>query len=122
MSRAVALLTDAGVPHETHWATGERAEQIYRAARRLAVHHSVMGTARRNSLTRMIEDSVTHRVLETTPVPVEVIAGDAVAKWERRGSPGRRPSRRAGSPRRGLSAAPGAAALQRPLSLPRTRA
>ncbi len=87
MSAAVALLTDAGVPHETHWATGERAEQICRAARRLAVHHIVMGTARRNSLTRMIEDSVTHRVLETTPVPVEVIAGDAVSKWERWGLP-----------------------------------
>ncbi len=87
MSAAVALLTDAGVPHETHRATGERAEQICRAARRLAVHHIVMGTARRNSLTRMIEDSVTHRVLETTPVPVEVIAGDAVSKWERWGLP-----------------------------------
>jgi YjbE family integral membrane protein len=87
MSAAVALLTNAGVPHETHWATGERAEQICRAARRLAVHHIVMGTARRHSLTRMIEDSVTHRVLETTPVPVEVIAGDAVSKWERWGLP-----------------------------------
>ena len=87
MSAAVALLTDAGVPHETHWATGERAEQICRAARRLGVHHIVMGTARKNSLTRMIEDSVTHRVLETTPVPVEVIAGDAVSRWERWGLP-----------------------------------
>ena len=35
MSAAVALLTDAGVPHQTHWATGERADQICRAARRL---------------------------------------------------------------------------------------
>lgn len=87
MSAAVALLTDAGVPHQTHWATGERADQICRAARRLDIHHIVMGTARKNSLTRMLEDSVTHRVLEKTPVPVEVIAGDAVSKWERWGLP-----------------------------------
>jgi nucleotide-binding universal stress UspA family protein len=87
MGAAVALLTDAGVPHEKHWATGERGEQICRAARRLDVHHIVIGTARKNSITRMLEDSVTHRVLETTPVPVEVIAGDAVSKWERWGLP-----------------------------------
>jgi nucleotide-binding universal stress UspA family protein len=87
MSAAVALLTDAGVPHEKHWVTGERAEQICRAAKRLDVHQIVMGTARKNSITRMLEDSMTHRLLETTPVPVEVIAGDAVSKWERWGLP-----------------------------------
>jgi len=87
MGGAVALLTDAGVPHEKHWATGERAAQICRAAKRLDVHHIVMATARSNSITRMLEDSVTHRVLETTSLPVEVIAGDAVSKWERWGLP-----------------------------------
>jgi len=87
MAAAVALLTDAAVPHEKHWATGERAEQICLAAKRLDVHHIVMGTARKNSITRMLEDSMTHRLLETTPVPVEVIAGDAVSKWERWGLP-----------------------------------
>jgi nucleotide-binding universal stress UspA family protein len=87
MAGAVALLTDAGVPHSTHRAIGVRADEICRAARRLGVGRIVMGTARKNSLTRMIEDSVTHRVLETTPVPVEVVVGDAVSKWERWGLP-----------------------------------
>ncbi len=87
MAPAVAILTAAGVPHETHWATGERAEQICLAAGRLNVHHIVIGTARKNSITRMLEDSMTHRLLETTPVPVEVVAGDAVSKWERWGLP-----------------------------------
>jgi len=87
MAGAVALLTDAGVAHHTHRAIGMRAEEICRAARRLGVARIVMGTARKNSLTRMIEDSVTHRVLETTPVPVEVVVGDAVSKWERWGLP-----------------------------------
>ena len=87
MASAVALVTQAGVPHETHWTTGDRAEEICRIAEQLGVHHIVMGTARKNSITRMLEDSVTHRVLETTPVPVEVITGDAVSRWERWGLP-----------------------------------
>ena len=87
MSGAVALLTDAGVPHHTHRAIGKRAEEICRAARQLDVQRIVMGTARKNSITRMLEDSVTHKVLEMTPVPVEIVAGDAVSKWERWGLP-----------------------------------
>ena len=87
MAGAVALLTDAGVAHRTHRAIGRRAEEICRIAKRLGVDRIVMGTARKNSLTRMIEDSVTHRVLETTPVPLEVVVGDAVSKWERWGLP-----------------------------------
>ena len=46
-----------------------------------------MSTARTNSLTRMLEASVTNRVLELTTVPVEVIAGDAVSNLERYGIP-----------------------------------
>ena len=45
------------------------------------------GTARKNSLTRLVESSVTDRVIELTPVPVEVIAGDSMSKWERYGIP-----------------------------------
>ena len=56
-------------------------------ARRLRCDQIVMATARKNSLTRMIEDSTTNRVLELTSVPVEVIAGDAVSRWERYGIP-----------------------------------
>lgn len=46
-----------------------------------------MSTARKNSLTRLVENSVTTKVLELTPVPVEVVAGDSVSKWERYGIP-----------------------------------
>jgi len=87
MAAAEALLDQAGVPHQSHWVVGDRANEICHAAVRLGVHHIVMGTARKNSITRMLEDSVTNRVLEATPVPVEVIAGDAVSKWERWGLP-----------------------------------
>ena len=72
----------------THRVLGrDRARSIVETAQQLGCHHLVMGTARKNSLTRMVEDSVTDRVLELTTLPVEVIAGDAVSKLERFGIP-----------------------------------
>jgi hypothetical protein len=66
---------------------GRKAEVIAETAQRLGCDHIVMATARKNSLTRMLEASVTNRVLELTTVPVEVIAGDAVSNLERYGIP-----------------------------------
>jgi len=87
LAPACELLDRSGVPYEAHWALGDRAAEICRAATRLGAHHIVMGTARKNSITRMLEDSVTDKVLQTTTVPVEVISGDAVSKWESWGLP-----------------------------------
>lgn len=87
MAGARAALAEAGVPYQPHWVVGDRAAEICRAATRLNVHHIVMGTARKDSITRALEDSVTNKVLEATPVPVEVVSGEAVSKWERWGLP-----------------------------------
>ncbi len=76
-----------GIPYTTHTAVGERAACITELAHRLRCDQIVMGTARKNSLTRLVEDSVTNRVIELTDVPVEVIAGAAVSRWERYGIP-----------------------------------
>ena len=46
-----------------------------------------MGTARKNSLTRLLEDSVTHRVIERASVPVEVVVGPGISKLELAGLP-----------------------------------
>ena len=87
LAPAERLLAQAGVPFESHWCVGQRAREICHRARDLRVDHIVMGTARKSSLTRLLEDSVTNGVLEATPVPVEVIAGRAVSRWERLGLP-----------------------------------
>jgi len=87
MLEARRLLDAVQVPYETHVAVGDRADVICDLARKLDCHHIVLGTARRSSLTRMLEDSVTSRVLERTSVPVEMIAGEAVSKLERYGVP-----------------------------------
>ena len=81
------MLDTANVAYSAHVEVGRKAEVITEAARRLGCDHIVMATARKNSLTRMLEASVTNRVLELTTVPVEVIAGDAVSKLERFGIP-----------------------------------
>ena len=81
------LLDQHKIPYEVHVRTGDRAMIIAHEAKRLACDHIVMSTARKNSLTRMLEDSTTNRVLELTEVPVELVAGDSVSTLERYGVP-----------------------------------
>ena len=81
------LLENHGVPYAEHLEVGDKATLIAQAARRLRCDRIVMSTARKNSLTRMLEDSRTNRVLEATDVPVEIIAGDTVSPLERFGVP-----------------------------------
>ena len=81
------MLDGFSIPYSAHAAVGDRAKTITETARRLRCDHIVMSTARKNSLTRLVENSVTNKVLEMTSVPVEVIAGDTVSKLERYGIP-----------------------------------
>ena len=81
------LLDGFGIPYAVHIEIGERAECITAVAHRLRCDHIVMSTARKNSLTRLVENSTTNRVLELTAVPVELIPGDSVSRWERYGIP-----------------------------------
>jgi nucleotide-binding universal stress UspA family protein len=87
LAAAREVLERARVPYVAQWRVGERAHEICRTAEQLGCHHIVMGTARRNTLTRMLQDSVTHRVLENASVPVEVVVGPAVSRLERWGLP-----------------------------------
>ncbi len=81
------LLESHGVPYTLHVEVGSKAQSIADIARRLRCDLILMSTARKNSLTRMIEDSVTNKVLELTTVPVQIIAGGAISRWERYGIP-----------------------------------
>jgi nucleotide-binding universal stress UspA family protein len=87
LAPARRLLEQHGIPHTATHKLGERAKVIADEARRLRCHHIVMSTARKNSLTRMLEDSTTNKVLELTTVPVELIAGDTASRLERWGIP-----------------------------------
>jgi YjbE family integral membrane protein len=87
MRPARELLDRHKVPYAAHVELGDRAERIVATAQRVQADRIVMGTARKNSLTRLIEDSVTHRVIEQTPVPVEIVVSDSVSRVERVGVP-----------------------------------
>ena len=87
LAPARRLLEQHGVPYASSYKLGERARVVADEARRLRCHRIVMSTARKNSLTRMLQDSTTNKVLERTSVPVELIAGDAVSRLERWGVP-----------------------------------
>ena len=81
------MLENASVPFAQHVRVGRRAETIADEAKRLKCDHIVLATARKNSLTRMVESSITNRVLDLTSVPVEVVVGDSVSRLERYGIP-----------------------------------
>jgi len=82
-----ARLDRAGVPYLVHTAVGDSAACIVELAQRLHCERIVMGTARKDSLVRLVEDCVVNRVLERTTLPVEVIAGSQASNWERYGIP-----------------------------------
>ena len=67
--------------------TGATSTSIAEAAQQLRCDHIVIGTARKNSLIRTIEGSVTNEVIELTTVPVVAIAGDPASKVVRYGIP-----------------------------------
>ena len=87
LAPARQALNRAGVSYTIHTDIGDRADCIADAARRLQCDRIVMGTARKSSLVRWVEDSVTNKVIERTSVPVEVIAGDDASSLERVGIP-----------------------------------
>jgi YjbE family integral membrane protein len=87
LAPARELLARHGVPFSAHVRLGDKAKMIVGEARRLRCDRIVMATARKNSITRMLQDSVTNKVLEQTSVPVEIVAGDDISPLERWGLP-----------------------------------
>ncbi|MEK9777336.1 MAG: universal stress protein, partial [Quisquiliibacterium sp.] len=77
------LLQRHSVPHSAHISTGDRAQSIVAEAKRLHCEQIVIGTARHKSLTRMLEDSVTAKILELTQVPVEIVTTGEISPLER---------------------------------------
>ena len=83
LAPARALLRRCNVPHAEHVVTGDRVGMINEVAAQLGVSEIVIGTARKNSLTRILEDSVSRKLLDTSPVPVRIVVGDTTSRLER---------------------------------------
>jgi YjbE family integral membrane protein len=87
LAPAREILERCGVPFTEHMTVGDKAEKIAEIAEYLGAEQIVMGTARKNSLTRLLEDSTTHRVLQLAKVPVQIVVGKGVSRLERFGVP-----------------------------------
>ncbi len=81
------LLARWNVPYKSYVALGSNAEAIADFAKQHGCSRIVVGTARKNSLTRLVQNSVTARLLERAHVPVQVVVGNEASRWERFGVP-----------------------------------
>ncbi len=83
LAGARALLDSAGVPGCLHAEVGDKAVCIVGAAVRLRCDRILMGTSRKSALARAVGNSLTGQLLESAPVPVEVICGSPAGALER---------------------------------------
>lgn len=67
--------------------SGDKGVAILQEAERLGCDRIVIGTSKKNSLSRLFENSTTAQLLETSEIPVEVITGRSISKLERWGIP-----------------------------------
>lgn len=87
LAEAQRLLGDAAIPNQVHAEVGDKARCIAEAARRLRCDRVVIGTASKSPLVRAVQNSLTSRLLEDCPVPVEVVVGTPAGVIERVGIP-----------------------------------
>jgi len=87
MKEAMSMLSSAGVEYDLHVHKGDVAEQIAQCALQADVDKIVMGTTRKNALTRFFQGSIVNKVMALTDTPVEVVARGEAGKLERFGIP-----------------------------------
>jgi len=84
---ASEFLERAGVKFSFTYVCGDKGEALYEEAGRLGCSRIVIGSAKKNTLSRLFENSTTARLLEISDIPVEVITGKSLSTLERWGVP-----------------------------------
>lgn len=84
---ASEFLEKAGVSFSFTYTTGDKGEALRDEAQRLGCNRIVIGTAKKNSLSRLFENSTTAKLLEISDIPVEVVTGKSLSTLERWGIP-----------------------------------
>ena len=84
---AVEFLERAGVKFSFSYASGDKGEALHDEAVRLGCNRIVIGSAKKNSLSRLFENSTTAKLLEICDMPVEVVTGKSLPLLERWGIP-----------------------------------
>lgn len=84
---ASEFLERAGVNFSFTYVTGDKGEDLRDEAQRLECNRIVIGTSKKNTLSRLFENSTTAKLLEISDIPVEVVTGKSVSNLERWGVP-----------------------------------
>ncbi len=84
---ATTFLENAGVSFSFTCVSGDKGEALRDEATRLGCSRIVIGSAKKNTLSRLFENSTTAKLLEISDIPVEVITGKTLPTLERWGVP-----------------------------------
>ena len=84
---ASQFLERAGVSFSFSYVTGDKGEALRDEAQRLGCDRIVIGTSKKNTLSRLFENSTTAKLLEISDIPVEVVTGRSLSTLERWGIP-----------------------------------
>jgi len=86
-SSASQYLEKSGVNFSFSYVSGDKGIALSDEASRLGCSRIVIGTHKKNSLSRLFENSTTARLLETSDIPVEIVTGETLPVLERWGIP-----------------------------------
>jgi nucleotide-binding universal stress UspA family protein len=84
---AAEFLEKAGVKFSFSYASGDKGEALRDEAARLGCSRIVIGSTKKNTLSRLFENSTTAKLLEICDIPVEVVTGKTLPALERWGIP-----------------------------------
>ena len=84
---ASEFLERTGVNFSFSYVTGDKGESLRNEAQRLECNRIVIGTSKKNTLSRLFENSTTAKLLEISDIPVEVVTGKSLSTLERWGIP-----------------------------------
>lgn len=84
---ASEFLEKKGISFSFTYVVGDKGEALRDEAQRLMCDRIVIGTSKKNTLSRLFENSTTAKLLEISDIPVEVVTGQSVSTLERWGIP-----------------------------------
>ncbi len=84
---ASSYLEKQGLNFSFTYVCGDKGDAIRDEAIRLECDRIVIGTSKKNSLSRLFENSTTAKLLEISDIPVEVVTGSSLPVLERWGIP-----------------------------------
>ncbi len=86
-SSASQYLEKSGVNFSFTHVSGDSGVALRDEAHRLGCSRIIIATHKKNSLSRLFENSTTARLLETSDIPVEIVTGETLPVLERWGIP-----------------------------------